>query len=124
MSKLRENFETFLKETVKNKNLFDIPIKEVLFNFYKQGHLDPTDETEEVSMEQVQKIVEASSFIDFIKSCIENPTAEQLEQNDYVEIYVPCTPAVKAKCVAWPDRCEEIGCDGDEGCRFRHDRPG
>lgn len=113
MSKLRENFETFYNELIKTKSLFDTPLKEFLFEFYKQGHIDPTDESEELTMEQVKKIVDDNCFVDFVKSCIENPTDKQMQQEDYVEIYYPCTPDIKAKCLAWPDRCEDVGGDGE-----------
>ena len=36
-----------------------------------------------------------------------------------VKVVYPCTAADKEKCIAWPDRCEECGGDG-ETCGYEY----
>lgn len=107
MTKLRQNFEIFKK----NVNIFDKPLDELLWLFYKQGNLDPAKEEQEVSNEELKKIVEDEYFFDFIKNCLEHPeNMTPAIQDECVEVSYPC--GGHDKCVAWPDRCEECGGDG------------
>jgi len=106
---LRNNFEKFYKTVKFDPEQF----KEILWKFYLQGHYDTSPIGEDITDEEVAKMVEDQCFMDFIKSCIEDkiPEAEN-HSSDFVEIAYPCTAEDKAKCIAWPDRCEEVGGDG------------
>ena len=107
---LRKNFEKYLKATSSE----DVPLEELLWMFYVQGHLDPTPQGEDISTETVAKDLEADNFIEFIQSCLVNPSQEKFSNNcDYVEVAYPCTKEDKEKCIAWPDRCQEAGGDGE-----------
>lgn len=106
---LRENFEKFFD--VQMESVGDYTLKELLFLFYQQGHLDLSPMGEEISTEEVAKEVEDNLFLDFVKSCIENPPESAMNPSDYVEITYPCIG--RDKCIAWPDRCSEIGGDGE-----------
>lgn len=55
-------------------------------------------------------------FIDFIHDCILHPSDAPLPQNDYVRVTYKCNPEDREKCIAWPDRCEDVGGDGGECC--------
>ena len=107
---LRSNFEKFYKTVKFDPEQF----KEILWKFYLQGHNDPAPVGEDISDEAVAKMVEDQCFMDFIKSCIEDKIPEtENHPSDFVEIAYPCTAEDKAKCIAWPDRCEDVGCDGN-----------
>ena len=76
--------------------------------------------SKEVSIEEIEKWLENKEFFDFIESCISRP--EQIKNecsNSVVKIAYPCTAEDKEKCVAWPDRCEECGGDG-EFCGYEY----
>lgn len=111
---LRENFERFYES--KKDELGELSLKESLYLFYLQGHLDPTPVGQDISSEEVAAEIEKNCFLDFIQSCIEDPENmnkdESSNASDYVEVVYPCTKEIKEKCVAWPDRCEEVGGDG------------
>lgn len=111
MDQLRANFEKFYEAS--KKDWEPVSIKELLWNFYSQGHIDPTPVGTEISAEEVTKMVEDQCFFDFVKSCIEDPNQQSTNvPSDYVTITYPCTAIDKEKCVAWPDRCEDVGGDG------------
>lgn len=101
---LRKNFEAFKKQV----NLDDYKLDDLLFLFYNQGHLDTTPVGYEISKEDWEK----ECFLHFVESCIENPENEnKLNSSDYVRVTYPCTG--HDKCIAWPDRLDEVGCDGE-----------
>jgi len=107
---LRSNFEKFYNTVKFDPEQF----KELLWKFYLQGHNDPTPVGEDMTDEEVAKMVEDQCFMDFVKSCIENKNPkEEIQSSDFVEITYPCTAEDKEKCIAWPDRCEDVGCDGN-----------
>ena len=112
--KLRENFEKFFDMQMKSTE--EHSLKELFFLFYQQGHLDNTPVGEEISVEEVEKSLENQAFIDFIQSCISNPDnikASTALHCDYVDVVYKCSAKDKKKCVAWPDRCDECGGDGE-----------
>jgi hypothetical protein len=112
MKDLRENFEKFYEAS--RKDWEPVPFKEILWRFYCQGHNDLTPVGEEISQQEVAKMVDDQCFIDFINSCCVDGKAEEviMPSSDFVEICYPCSAKDKEKCVAWPDRCEDVGGDG------------
>lgn len=113
--KLRENFEKFFDMQMQSTE--EHSLKELFFLFYQQGHLDNTPVGEEISVEEVEKTLENQAFIDFIQSCISNPDevkASAVSPCDYVDVVYECSAEDKKKCIAWPDRCEECGGDGEK----------
>lgn len=112
---LRKNFEKFFD--IQMKSAEEHTLKELFFLFYQQGHLDSTPVGEDVSIEEVTKSLENQAFMEFIQSCISNP--EEISKSsvtpcDYVDVVYNCSVKDKEKCVAWPDRCEECGGDGEK----------
>lgn len=102
-NKLHNNFEKF-KETVDTGNY---KLDELLFLFYKQGHLDNTPVGYEVSQDDFEK----ACFLKYIEDCIQNPgSCEKMDPTDYVRVTYPCTGH---DCCAFPDRCESVGGDGE-----------
>ena len=102
-NKLYNNFEKF-KETVDTGNY---KLDELLFLFYKQGHLDNTPVGYEVSQDDFEK----ACFLKYIEDCIQNPdSCEKMDPTDYVRVTYPCTGH---DCCAFPDRCESVGGDGE-----------
>lgn len=110
MEQLRTNFEKFYEAS--KADWEPVSIKELLWKFYCQGHNDPTPVGKELSEEEVKKMIDDQCFIEFIQSCIESCDCEQSKSTDFVEVCYPCTAADKSKCIAWPDRCEDVGGDG------------
>jgi hypothetical protein len=114
--KLRENFEKFYES--KKGELNEQELKESFYLFYLQGHLDPTPVGQDISSEEVAAEIERNCFLDFIQSCIEDPESLANEApskvTDFVEVEYPvcepetCTPEDRAKCVSWPDHCEDV----------------
>ena len=110
----RKRFECFWNYA-KNNNSFDTSsIKELLWRTYNQALVDCGYGSEEISKEETKRIVEDSMFIDFVYDCLLHPKSEPLPQNHYVKVVYNCTKEDKEKCVAWPDRCEEVGGDGEK----------
>ena len=102
-SKLHSNFERFKKTIDTGKYKLD----DLLFLFYKQGHLDETPLGCEVSQEDFEK----ACFMKYIEDCIQNPSScEKMNPNDYVRVTYPCHGH---DCCAFPDRCEDVGGDGE-----------
>lgn len=107
---LRENFEKFYEYSL--RDLETETFKEVMWKFYVQGSHDSAGDGEDLSQEEVEKMIEDQCFFDFVKSCIENPNGKtKISNGDFVEVSYPCTD--KTRCVGWPDRCKDIGCSGN-----------
>jgi len=111
MDSLRNNFEKFYEHSLKSWEAE--PFKELLWRFYVQGSLDKNEK--EISEEEVKKMIDDQCFIDFIQSCIENPQPSfEMKNGDFVEVEYPvcdpetCSPEDRAKCVSWPDHCEDV----------------
>lgn len=91
------------------KDLEKLTLKELLWKVYNQACCDCGVDADEISMEELKSIIEAEVFVDFIRDCITNPSdIKKLPQNDYVKVIWDCSPADKQKCLAWPDRCDEV----------------
>lgn len=107
--KLRHNFEKFYKSINA-----DSSFQELAWLFYKQGHLDVTPISVEVNTAKFMDEYQREAFIRFIEDCIENPSSTtEVSQNDYVLVEYKCPGRDCRNCVAWPDRCEDVGCDGE-----------
>ena len=107
--KLRANFEKFYEMQKGNPTA----MKELLWLFYLQGHIDTTPMGDDIDIETVKTDLETQAFIEFIESCIEHPQENQNVPSDWVQVTYPCTFKDKQQCVAWPDRCEDVGGDGE-----------
>lgn len=101
---LRKNFDNFRKTIdIQKYNL-----EELFFLFYNQGHLDTTPNSYEITQEDWER----ACFLNFIEDCIENPdNLTAPESSDYVKVTYPCIG--HDKCLVWPDRMDEAGCDGE-----------
>jgi len=115
-----DNFEKFYKANIDKGAVAeyltgDMSLKAFAKFFYDQGHLDPTPVGKEVSIESVEEDLKTNSFLEFIQSCLIDPVnADTVKEScDWVEVTYPCTKEDKEKCVAWPDRCQECGGDGE-----------
>lgn len=88
-------------------------IKEIAKMFFMQGHVCDVPVGRELSKEEFEDFC----FMSFIKDCIEHPEnmVNQTEQTDFVEVTAPC--GEQEKCVAFPDRCEDAGCEAPGICR-------
>ena len=98
----------------KMKNEFEkYDFKSLLKAFFFQGHITDIPAGEEIS----KKDFEDYCFLNFIKDCIENPESmgDKTPSTDYVLISAPCQD--RDKCIAFPDRCEDVGCDAPGVCK-------
>lgn len=111
----KEKFERFY-------NNFDIKsinggFRELCWLFYSQGRNDyilNTENVEEIPIEDLQKFLDDTNFVDDVKYWIEHPESGTITQSSdgRVKVQVPCLDPKREKCPAWPDRCEECGGDG------------
>jgi len=88
-------------------------IKEIAKMFFMQGHVCNVPASKELSKEEFEDLC----FMSFVKDCIEHPEnmVNQMEQTDFVEVTAPC--GEQEKCIAFPDRCEDAGCEAPGVCR-------
>ena len=88
-------------------------IKEIAKMFFMQGHVCDVPVGKELSKEEFEDLC----FMSFVKDCIEHPEnmVNQMEQTDFVEVTAPC--GEQEKCIAFPDRCENAGCEAPGVCR-------
>ena len=99
-------FYTYLKSS---KDFEKLTVKDLLWKVYNQACTDCGITAVDISEEEVAKIIETETFINFISDCITNPQdAKKLPHNDYVKVTWDCTPEDRAKCIAFPDRCEDV----------------
>lgn len=110
---LKQDFNKYFDYLIEEGKLSSYTIKDLCYKCYCQGTTRVND-LKEISMEEVEKWLENKEFFDFVRSCISHP--EQMKNgcstSGIVKIVYPCTAEDKEKCVAWPDRCEECGGDG------------
>lgn len=110
---LKQDFNKYFDYLIEEGKLSSCTIKDLCYKCYCQGTTRVND-LKEISMEEVEKWLENKEFFDFVRSCISHP--EQMKNgcstSGIVKIVYPCTAEDKEKCVAWPDRCEECGGDG------------
>lgn len=113
----KRRFNNYYKY-LKNSGDFErLPLKKILEKVYQQACLDcGAGEVKDISNEEVEKFLETQMFLDFVQDCIAHPTdAVKLPQNDFVLVHHECTPEDRAKCVAFPDRCRDVGCTTEGG---------
>lgn len=73
----------------------------------------------EVPFEEVEKwinkIIEDEQLFQMFKDAAEGKFADlpPLGNESYVRVTYPCTDPERKHCVAWPDRCEDCGGDGE-----------
>lgn len=109
---LKQDFNKYFDYLMKEGKLSSCTIKDLCYKCYCQGTTRIS--SKEVSIEEVEKWLENKEFFDFIESCISHPEQMKNEcsNSGIVKVVYPCTAEDKEKCVAWPDRCEECGGDG------------
>lgn len=106
-------FEKFYNYIITNRVYEKLSVKDLFELIYNQGKQEGPD-VKEISQEEVGKFVEDQCFINFIKDCIEEKIPEnKMNYSDYAIVTYPCTSEDKEKCIAWPDRCQECGGDGE-----------
>ena len=117
---LKQDFNKYFDYLIKEGKLSSYTIKDLCYKCYCQGTTRIND-LKEIPMEEVEKWLENKEFFDFIRSCISHP--EQMKNgcstSGIVKIVYPCTAEDKEKCIAWPDRCEECGGDG-QTCGYEY----
>ena len=107
-SQLKENFKKFYE----SYELLPKNIEQFAWEMYKQGHLDPTPQGVDINFEIFQDSYQRDAFIKFVEECLEHPdSTTEASQNDYALVEYKCPG--HDKCVAWPDRCEDVGGDGE-----------
>ena len=114
MSKERKRFEKFYSYLKQTKDFDKKSLKELMWGVYYQACVDCGVNSTEISNNEVLKFIEDSMFIDFVHNCILDPSDKPLLQNDYVKVTYKCSSEDREKCIAWPDRCEDVG--GDSNC--------
>lgn len=109
---LKKDYDQYFNYLMKEGKLKSLSLYDLGYLIYCQGTTKPI--SRDVSIEEVEKWLENKEFFDFIESCISHP--EQMKNecstSGIVKIVYPCTAEDKEKCVAWPDRCEDCGGDG------------
>ncbi len=110
---LRKHYEKFWKTASEEYINGNISVKEFGFILYKQGHLDQTPKGVDIDPDIFADNYQREAFIKFIEDCLENPSSTtEASQNDYVLVEYDCPG--HDKCIAWPDRCEDVGGDGEK----------
>lgn len=110
--KLKEHFEKFWKTISKDFINGDISVKELGFMLYQQGHLDQTPLGVDINLNIFADSYQRDAFIKFVEECLENPSSTTAaSNNDYALVTYKCSG--HDKCIAWPDRCEDVGGDGE-----------
>lgn len=110
------HFEAYFNYLKSSKDLEKLPLKKLLYKVYEQACIDCGVTGEEISMEDAKKFLEDAVFLDFIRDCILHPSEKPLPNNDYVKVVYQCTEEDRKNCVAWPDRCSDVGCDEEGKC--------
>lgn len=113
----KRRFNNYYKYLKNNGDFERLPLKKLLEKVYQQACIDcGAGEGKDISNEEVEKFLETQMFLDFVQDCIVHPTdAVKLPQNDFVLVHQECTPEDRAKCVAFPDRCIDVGCVAEGG---------
>lgn len=110
--KLKEHFEKFWKTISKDFINGNISVKELGFILYKQDHIDQTPLGVDIDLNIFAGNYQRDAFIKFVEGCLENPSsAVAISNNDYALVTYKCPG--HDKCIAWPDRCEDVGGDGE-----------
>lgn len=105
---LKDNFDKFYDNF---KIESGATFKELAWLFYKQGHLDQTPTGVDLDESKFMDEYQRDAFIKFVEECIENPASTtEASQNEYALVEYKCPG--HDKCIAWPDRCEDVGGDG------------
>lgn len=88
-------------------------IKELCRAFFNQGHISNIPVGDELTEQEFEDFC----FMNFVKECIENPEnmPKPAPQSDYVVVTAPCKE--RDKCIAFPDRCKDAGCDDIGVCK-------
>lgn len=110
------HFEAYFNYLKSSKSLEKLPLKKLLYRVYEQACIDCGATGGEMSIEDTEKFIEDTLFLDFISDCILHPSEKPLPNNDYVKVVYDCTEEDRKKCVAWPDRCSDVGCDEEGKC--------
>lgn len=116
MNDRRRKFENLFSYLKSSKDFDKLSLKEIMWRIYNQACIDCGMDSVDVPMDEVVKYLENSMFIDFIQDCLLNPSDKPLPQNDYVKVTYKCSPEDKLNCIAWPDRCEDVGGSEDGQC--------
>ena len=116
---VEQDFNKYFDYLIKEGGTSVYTIKELCYKCYCQGTTRPN--VKDISIEEVEKYLENKEFFDFVKSCILSPKQmkNKCSNSCIVKVFYPCTAEDKEKCVAWPDRCEECGGDG-EFCGYEY----
>lgn len=110
--KLKEHFEKFWKTVSKDFINGDISAKELGYMLYRQGHLDQTPQGVDIDLNIFADNYQRDAFIKFVEECLEHPSSTiAASNNDYALVTYKCPG--HDKCIAWPDRYEDIGGDGE-----------
>lgn len=106
---LKENFEKFYEKFRLDESL---TFKDLAWLFYQQGHKDTTPQGVDLDYEVFADSYQRDAFIKFVEECLEHPSSTtEASNNDYALVSYKCPG--HDKCLAWPDRCEDIGGDGE-----------
>lgn len=109
---LKEHFERFWETASKDFVNGNISAKEFGYMLYKQGHLDQTPQGVDIDPDIFADNYQRDAFIKFVEECLEHPSSTtEASNNDYALVAYKCPG--HDKCVAWPDRCEDVGGDGE-----------
>lgn len=109
---LRKNFEKFWKIASESFINGELSVKELGWSLYKQGHQDPTPQGVDMNYSVFADAYQRDAFINFIEECLEHPNSTtEASKNHYALVTYKC-PGHDG-CVAWPDRCEDVGGDGE-----------
>lgn len=105
-------FESFWNYLKSSKDFDKLSLKKLLERAYNQACADCGQGASDISLEETQKILDTELFLSFVQNCIVHPEQGTLsESSDYVKVTY-CEPD---KCVGFPDRIEEMGCENNCG---------
>lgn len=107
----KETFDEFFK--LRQKYLLNLPIAEIAWMFYLQGISDSGIINDEISMEEVNEMIETNEFIEKVQSWItmKNQNVTPLPQNPFIEVIEKVQPCGKCRArddLYCPGTCEEV----------------
>lgn len=115
----KEYFKYFMSENA--DKLQNMTLRDICYSMWVAAWTKTEYDAVEVPMEEVSRMVDAEQFLQDIKCMIDNPAENcsvDKSSDGKVTLIIPCDAAMKDKCIAWPDRCEEAGGNGDF-CRIK-----
>lgn len=111
-----EEFEKFFNYYTKENSLKEMSLHDICRVMWDAAWNKTGYGAKEIEMSDVERYVDAEQFIKDVQEMIAHPAKDFVvnkEDDGKVTLIIPCDAKMKEACIAWPDRCEDIGGNGD-----------